>query len=49
MAHPVDQFSRDGGSGLGDREPGVHPGGVVVGEVADQFILPGRQVDGHPA
>ena len=35
--------------GLGDRELGVHPGGVVVGEVADKFILPGRQGDGYPA
>jgi hypothetical protein len=35
--------------GLGDRELGVHPGGVVVWEVADKFILPGRQSDGYPA
>jgi len=35
--------------GLGDREPVVHPGGVVVGEVADKLILPGHQVEGHPA
>jgi hypothetical protein len=35
--------------GLGDRELGVHPGGVVVGEVADKLVLSGRQGDGHPA
>ena len=34
---------------LGNCELGIHSGGVVAGEVADQFILPGRQGHSHPA
>jgi hypothetical protein len=35
--------------GLRDRELGVHAGGVVAGEVADQFISSWRQREGDPA
>ncbi len=35
--------------GLTDGELGVHAGGIVAGEVADQLIAPGWQGDCHPA
>ena len=34
---------------LGDGEFLVHPVGVVVGEVADQFVVAGGQCQGYPA
>lgn len=49
MTRPVQGGAKPLLRASGNCELGVHSGGVVAGEVADQFILPGRQGHSHPA